>query len=191
MEKRDGDIYERLQQGDSLAVGDLYDRYEGLIYRYLYARTFRHEVAEDLCSKTFMKAIEALHRFELRGQGFAPWLYSIARNALLDFMRKNKAAQPGMEAIERLASDEDVPGAYERTEQAEEIRRAVETLAAPKREIVLLRVWEELSYDDIAVVVGKSAAHCRMIYHRSMKELRSVLELGLISIILLIAGHDV
>ena len=185
METPDGDIYEGIQRGDPRAVGKLFDRYERRIYRYLYARTFRQEAAEDLCSQTFLKAIEAIDRFEPRGRGFAPWLYSIARNLLIDHVRKSrgKASQPGIEAIERMPGSENIEGGYERAEQAAEIRKAVSELAPEKREIVLLRTWEDMSYDDIADIVGKTAAHCRTIYHRSMKELRTLLAATLIMLL--------
>src|SRR5688500_1355368 len=77
----------RASKGDPAAFGALYDRHFTAVYRYVYYRVRDDAEAEDLTSDVFMKALRAIRRYEPR-QAFLAWLYRIARNAVIDHVRR-------------------------------------------------------------------------------------------------------
>ena len=75
---------------DVQAFGKLYDRYFEGIFEFIYRRTDDEELADDLCSQTFVKALENLKRYEFRGLPFSAWLYRIATNEVNRHFNKKK-----------------------------------------------------------------------------------------------------
>ena len=75
------------QGGDAWAFGMIFDHYHVSIYRYIASRVHRPSDAEDLTQLVFVKALEALPRYESRGIPFGGWLFRLARNAVIDHVR--------------------------------------------------------------------------------------------------------
>ena len=75
------------QAGDAWAFGCLFDHYHLPVYRYVASRVRRPSDAEDLTQLVFVKALEALPRYEARGIPFGGWLFRLARNAIIDQVR--------------------------------------------------------------------------------------------------------
>ena len=75
------------RDGDSWAFGMIFDHYHDSIYRFIASRVHRPTDAEDLTQHVFVKALEALPRYEARGIPFGGWLFRLARNAVIDFVR--------------------------------------------------------------------------------------------------------
>ena len=75
------------QQGDAWAFGMIFDHYHESIYRFIASRVHRPSDAEDLTQHVFVKALEALPRYESRGIPFGGWLFRLARNAVIDHVR--------------------------------------------------------------------------------------------------------
>jgi RNA polymerase sigma-70 factor (ECF subfamily) len=155
----------------------LYTAYVKRIYAYVYRRVLDRQIAEDIVSITFMKALEGIKSFDARKGNFSSWIYRIARNAMTDHFR---AAHPtdDIDAAWDLSSDDDVEKDVKLREQRAVLRDALKTLDANKREIVLLRIWEDLSYKEIAAITGKSEANCKMIFSRAVASLRTTLPLA-------------
>ena len=78
------------QAGDPEAFGRLFDHYHELVYRYIVSRVGRPSDAEDLTQLVFVKALEALPRYEQRGVPFGGWLFRLARNVVIDFVRTRR-----------------------------------------------------------------------------------------------------
>src|SRR6266487_3920579 len=90
----DGETLDRLvaetQGGDPEAFGRIFDEFHGAIYRFVASRVGRPSDAEDLTQLVFVKALEALPRYEVRGVPFGGWLFRLARNATFDYLRTNR-----------------------------------------------------------------------------------------------------
>jgi len=155
----------------------LYRQYVKPIYGFIYRRTLARETAEDLTSATFMKALEKIGQYKPSKGPFAAWLYTIARNAITDHFRSHRE-HADIENVWDLSSDDDIQANVETIVDFDKVRAALHTLDAAKREIVLLRIWEGLSYKEIAAITGKSEGNCKVIFSRAIDALRSDLPMA-------------
>src|SRR5687768_14753475 len=87
--------------GDAEAFGRIFDAYAGPIHRFIASRVNRPSDAEDLTQLVFVKALEALPRYEARGIPFGGWLFRLARNAIIDQARTRKDHLPLLLAVTR------------------------------------------------------------------------------------------
>ncbi len=163
------------QKGNLEEFDLLYTRHVEAIYKYLYRRTLLRATAEDLTSTTFLKALESIRSFNPRKGEFRTWLYRIARNTLIDHYRNPALKTVDIESVWDLPSEEITSLHLEQSMNADALRKALSTLTNAQREVVMLRIWEGLSYKEISDLTGKSEANCKMIFSRSVSGLRSEL----------------
>ncbi len=161
----------------------LYDKYATPIYRFTYYRTFDRQLAEDLTSQTFLKAMERIGTFRSSKGNFGAWLYQIARNTVTDHFRAARPVDVLDEESPVAASDDPKGDAANRLQFAQ-VRKALQGLDPLKRDIVMMRLWDGLSYKEIAAVVGKSEGNCKVIFCRTLDGLRSQLGPAMISLLL-------
>ena len=141
----------RCKSGETEAFGVLYDKYLDPIYRFVYYKTFSKEAAEDLTSDVFHKAFEKLTTFDASKGEFSTWLYRIARNRVIDYYRTRKVTDPIDDAFD-VGADERTPETLDAIAALGKVTAYLETLDAKQREIIMLRVWEERSYREIAAI---------------------------------------
>jgi RNA polymerase sigma-70 factor (ECF subfamily) len=165
-------LLERCRRGDLDAFDPLYQEYVTRIYSYLYRRTMDKDTAEDLTSITFMKALEKISSYDSSRGVFAAWLYRIARNSLMDHFRSFRPNQD-IEDVWDLASDDDTTKRLKDRENVEAVHEALQHIDPEKREIILLRLWDGLSYKEIAEITGKTESNCKVIFSRTVAELRT------------------
>lgn len=139
------------------AFGELYKRYLGRVYGYLRARTSSDEDAADLAQQVFIRAMDALPRYQPRGVPFAAWLFQIARNAVIDSQRRRRVTVSWELAPEALLprDEQDPESIALRREAARRVRAILEGLDAEKRELLMLRYVAGLTVRETASVVGK------------------------------------
>ncbi|MEK7583625.1 MAG: sigma-70 family RNA polymerase sigma factor [Patescibacteria group bacterium] len=162
----------RCQEGHTEEFGSLYDRYIRKIYDFIYFKTMHRETAEDLTSQTFMKAFQNIQSFREGAGTFSAWLYRIARNTVIDHYRTRKETR-SLEDAWDLGADDETPRDIDTRDRLAKVHDAVQKLPAQQRDIIMLRVWSELSFKEIAAVVGKSEASCKMAFSRSLAKLRT------------------
>ncbi len=165
---KDDAIYvTRCKSGETEAFGVLYDKYLDPIYRFVYYKTFSKEAAEDLTSDVFHKALEKLTTFDQSKGDFSTWLYRIARNRVIDYYRTKKVTDPIDDAFD-VGIDERTPETLDAIAALGKVTAYLETLDAKQREIIMLRVWEERSYREIAAIVGGTEDSVKMAFSRSI-----------------------
>ena len=184
---------ERAKNGDASAFGELYARYRDAIYRYVAFRVSDARDAEDLTGYVFLRAWEALPRYEPRGYRFTSWLYRIAHNLVADHHRGRAAYVTAPLEVGADVPEEQQPTTLERVIAAEEaatLTRAVARLPAEQREVVLLRFVHGLSHTDIAQRLAKSQGASRVILHRALATLNQMLRSSLVAVlaVLLLVG---
>lgn len=154
------------------------------VYKYLYRRTLVKEIAEDLTSITFMKALENFRSFDPSKGAVRAWLYRIARNSLIDHYRHPSRSTVSIENVWDLPSDELTTLAAERAIDAKAVHEGLSKLKPLQRELVLLRMWEGLSYKEISVILGKSEGNCKVLFSRTIAELRKTMPLSVLLLLL-------
>ncbi len=167
----DSSYVAKVQLGNTEAFGVLYDRYLDKIYRFIYYKTFSKEVAEDLTSDVFHKALTKIGSFDSEKGNFSAWLYRIARNSVIDHYRTKKS-DVSLDDTFDVGVDERTPEALDAIAGLGQVTEYLQTLTAKQREIIMLRVWEEKSYREIAEIVGGTEDAVKMTYSRSIRDLR-------------------
>jgi RNA polymerase sigma-70 factor, ECF subfamily len=166
---------------DPAAFAPLYDAYVDLVWRYAMKRLANEERAADATSQVFIKAIAALPKYrpQMRGDGttFRSWLMLIARNVVIDEVRRHRpaldldapSAQPWM--VDRGRSPEEAAIA---SEERETVRRGIAKLPAKQQRIVQMRAMG-LKASEIADTLGMTVAGVRTANHRAYSRLREIL----------------
>ena len=161
-------------QKDPATFGKLYDRYVQPIYRYVYSRVGSSHEAEDITSQTFMAAYEALGRYQERDQ-FSAWLFRIARNKINDYFRHSQH-EARLEAEEEKLEQEDVLGTLIRAEELSRIRFIVRHLSEEEQELLRLRYVADLSFVEIADLLGRREDTVKKSVYRLLARLKSQME---------------
>ena len=170
------------QDGNTEAFGLIYDHHVRTIYNFIYYKVFDKETAEDLTSQTFFKALRNVSSIDPE-RPVISWLYKIAHNSVLDHYRSSRPKEDIDDHWDLADEDVDVVGKLDTHVDMKRIEKYLKQLSSLEREIIFMRVWEELPYQAIAEIVGKSEANCKMIYSRSIKKLKSLIPLALFFLI--------
>lgn len=161
---------------DSAAFGILYETHLDRVYRYVYYRVGSTAEAEDLTEQVFLKAWEAIERYEARGVPFIAWLYRLAHNLVVDYYRARRPTMP----LEDVAEAEE-PGAntldsVENELDAEEVRLAVRKLSPEHQQLIVLRFVEGLSHAEVAQITGKTEGATRVVQYRALQSLAKAMQ---------------
>jgi len=183
MEILEQQIIRQCQKGNLEQFEKLYDVYSEKIYRFIYYKTHHRPTAEDLTSQTFMKALDNIQTFRSAKGSFPAWIYRIARNNVIDYYRTKKS-NINISDVWDLHLDEDIERDTINKEKLEEVMRYLESIDKEHREIVIMRVWDGLSYKQISEIMNKSEENCRVIFCRSIGKLRKEVVLSLLVILL-------
>lgn len=177
-------IIKKCQQGELTEFSRLYDHYLRPIYDFIYYKTYHQETAEDLTSQTFIKALEKINTYKAGKGTFKSWLYKIAQNTVIDYWRARKS-EANIEDIWDLSADDPIEVDLEVKENLNRIKKYLQQLKPRQRNVLIMRLWQELSYKEIADNLDLSEANCKMIYSRAMKNLRQAMPLSVWIIFLL------
>lgn len=161
--------------GDVASVGRLYDSLVGPIYRYVGLRVHRREDAEDLTQIVFERIVSSLPRYRSRGRPFEAWAFRIARNAVIDHVRRDRAHEPLGDGHD-AGHDETPDTLTVRGEEIRELRTAIATLTHDQQEALALRFAAGLSAEEAAVVMGRRAGTVRGLTFRAIASLRRRLQ---------------
>lgn len=169
------------RSGDAQAFGRIFDHYHQPIYRYIASRVQRPTDAEDLTQIVFVKALEALPRYESRGVPFGGWLFRLARNAVIDFAR-TRHDHADLDAAAETAADTAGPDQIAATRQAiDAVGAALAALTDEQRDAISLRFFAGLSAREAAVAMGKQEGTVRGLQFRAIAALRR--QLGISAVI--------
>jgi RNA polymerase sigma-70 factor, ECF subfamily len=167
----------RAIQRDEDAFGELYDRHVVRVYRHLYYMVGRQPEAEDLTAQTFLKAWEAIDRYQVRGAPFVSWLLRIAHNLGVSYLRSKRESSELHDGIVDTKERRDPEWSYQQTAEEELVREAIMLLREEQRQVIILRFIEDLDYREVAEIIGKSVAAIRVIQHRALNSLRKQMKL--------------
>ncbi len=154
----------------------LYEKYAQAIFYFVFRRTNEAEVAEDITSQTFLKALEKLHTFQDRGVPFSAWLYKIATNEVNLYYRKSQTI-PVISLEETFAhrlADESPENVNE--EALAELAKVLSDLDQDDLLLLQLRFYEEKSFKEIAFILEIQEATAKMRVYRLLERLKEQLK---------------
>ena len=151
------------------ALAAVYDFYARRIYRYFYSRVENSEDADDLTAQTFLSVIEALPRYQHRGQ-FTAWIFQIARSKAMDFFRRDHSKAQKEVGLSGIVFDETLEKAIQ-GQTVETLRLMIQLLDEDERELLRLRFVVDLSYVEIAELLGRKEDAVRKSVKRIIERL--------------------
>ncbi|WP_322795510.1 RNA polymerase sigma factor [Tepidiforma sp.] len=166
-------IVEAAQQGDQQALAALYDHYFPRVYRYVASRLSSTEDAEDVTTEIFLRVIENLRTFTFRGLPFGAWVFRIARNEIVSFVRRQKLRSNTAPLSESIADP--APDHVEELHTQltlEVVRQAAERLPEAQRQVIALRFGAGLSVAETAKVLGKTENNVKVLQHKAIAKLQ-------------------
>jgi RNA polymerase sigma-70 factor (ECF subfamily) len=172
-------LVEEARSGDSWAFGRLFDHFHEPIYRYIASRIQRPSDAEDLTQLVFVKALEALPRYEARGVPFGGWLFRLARNAVIDFVRTRHEHSELDTIVEQAGGDAGPDQVAVTREEIDAVAVALAALTEEQREAIALRFFAGLSAREAAEAMGRQEGTVRGLQFRAIAALRRQLRIHL------------
>lgn len=169
LEENAADLVRRAQTGDSQAFALIYDTFIKKIYDFIFYKTMHQQIAEDLTSQTFLKAWKNISQF--KDGNFSAWLYTIARNIVVDYYRSQKETL-AVEDYWDLKSDNDVLKEVDDRLKIEKLHQGLARLKVSEREILMLRLWQDLPFKEIALILDKNEGAAKMSFARAMESLK-------------------
>lgn len=169
---------EQARAGDSTAVGYLYERYVDRIYRYILLKVGDPHEAEDLTGQVFVRMIEAIGGFQWQGVSFQAWLYRIAHNLVVDYLRqRSRRPQVALEPLEgTLLADGDDPYTWaEAADFRDHLRGALARLTDLQAQVITLKFGGGLSNAEVGRVLGRSEGAVKALQHSALANLNKLL----------------
>jgi len=184
--KRDLILINRaLETGDPKAYNELMKLYRDPIYFMLYEKVHDQELAKDLTIEALGKAFKKLHMYT-PDYAFSTWLYTVARNNCIDYLRKHKLPTVSIDKMmlnedgkrnnfDLVSKDLDPEQTMEKKQRIAILRQIVDQLKPKYRDLVKLRYFKELSYEEIATTLDVPLGTVKAQLHRSREQLFKIM----------------
>lgn len=170
----DEDVMAQVQNGDLDRMSVLFDRYQSPLYQFFRRQSLDSSASEDLVQEVFVRVMRFRGTYRA-GATFRSWLYQIARNTRIDYLRRALRETTVDDSFgDTFTTEAAVDTALEASDQARMLRRALARLPERKREVLLLSRYQGLKYKEIADLMGCDVNTIKVRIHRSVQELREV-----------------
>lgn len=175
------ELYRKESHAD--AFEELCKRYTVPLYRFSVSFMRTGDDAEDVVQKTFIKMWKNLHTFD-SSKKFSVWIYTIARRTALDEIKKRKTLSfSSLSREDELPFEETVEDVQAFTEESlanlrdvNAFEEILKTLPPEKAEIIFLKLYEDMTFEEIGEMTGRPMNTVKSVYRRSMEMVRNVLE---------------
>ena len=174
---KDNQLVELAQYGDAHALAVLHDRHWQAIYTYIYYRVFDQALAEDLTADVFVRMVEAIDRYQDRGKTILPWLYTISKNRVTDYFRKN-GKEPSIVSLEEnpVIDNSDPEETIIDRSDIDCVKSALKHLTELQRQVVIGKFIEGRSNREVAELIDRSEGSIKSLQHRALAALRRIIE---------------
>jgi len=179
------DLVERSQKKDKEAFSRLFDFYYDKIIRYVFRRTLDVEYSKDITSNVFLKALDNIESFKWRNgiNSFNAWIFKIATNEVNQYFRKQNRYKLIIDDPEirfNLKDESNLSLEIEKKIDNDKylmiLNKAIKELKPIYQDIIHLRYFEEMSYDEISEALKKNESTVRVYAKRAIEELEKILE---------------
>lgn len=175
-------LVERAQAGDAEAFGELYDRYVDQVYRYIAYRVGSTQLAEDLTSETFLRALRRISSFTWQGRDVGAWFVTISRNLIADHYKSGRyRLELTTDDVSESSSAPTISGPEAEVLEAMQnkvLLEAIKKLNAEQQECVVLRFLQSLSVAETAQIMGKNEGAIKALQYRAIRTLGRLLPEG-------------
>lgn len=160
------------QEGRNEAFSTVYEHFIDKIYRFVFHKTMDDETTQDIVSDVFFKAFKSIERFSgTTEQELSSWIYRIAYNSVIDHYRTQKE-HTDLEVIEEThGTSTDYASQIDGNMTLENVLGYLETIPEEQKNILIMRIWDDLSYKEIAEITGKNVDACKKIVSRIMAQI--------------------
>jgi RNA polymerase sigma-70 factor (ECF subfamily) len=169
-ETTDEQVIERVTAGDTEAFGLLVRKYEDFVYTLARGLVASDIAAADIAQETFLRAYRAMRRFEKKA-AFKTWLYRIAYNVAMNYLKKAKRSVPPAESDEDGITQSDVSTATRLL-----LKRLIDMMRPEYRAMIMLHYYDDLKYEEIAEVLNCPLGTVKVRLYRAKIELRALWE---------------
>ncbi|XVU30671.1 ECF subfamily RNA polymerase sigma factor, BldN family [Actinoplanes sp. CA-054009] len=177
-------LVERAQAGEAEAFGLIYDRYVDTVFRFVYFRVGNRQLAEDLTSDTFLRALKRIGSFTWQGRDLGAWLVTIARNLVADHFKSGRYRLE-VTTGDVLDADREDRGPEGSPESAVvdhitnvALLTAVKQLNPEQQECIVLRFLQGFSVAETAQTMGKNEGAIKALQYRAVRALARLLPEG-------------
>ena len=173
------DLVDRAKNS-SEAFGELYNVYYDQIFGYALRRIADIDVAKDITSEVFFKALKNIGEFQWRGVSYSHWLYRIANREILDHYNKRKRETSYEVAdADNTALQEELIAAQNEINKHDEyldLQSYISKLPPKYQEVITLKYFEDLSIAEITQILQKPEGTVKSLLHRGVEQLRKIME---------------
>jgi RNA polymerase sigma-70 factor (ECF subfamily) len=170
-EHSDIELVRQFKSGDSRAFDAIVERFQDRVYRLACVWLYDAQNAPDATQEVFVRSYTGLRRFRFRSEPFT-WLYRTTRNVCSEFNRVRRTEALEQEPVDASAAPEQDVTDYER---ARRVRQTVARLPARQQEVVMLRIFEDLSVGETAKLMGCREGTVKALLHRATNNLKRVI----------------
>jgi RNA polymerase sigma-70 factor (ECF subfamily) len=169
------------QDGDTEAFASLYDRYVDVVFRYVLFRVGDRELAEDVTSETFLRALRRIGTVSYQGRDVGAWFVTIARNLVLDHVKSSRFR---LEVVAADVADDtkQVQVGPEQQVMSNATRatllECIDQLGDDQRECIVLRFLQGLSVAETAKIMNRNDGAVKALQHRAVRRLAQLLPEG-------------
>lgn len=176
MSSQDARLAQRAKEGDEAAFAEIYNRHYQDIYTYLYYRVNDAEAAQDLAGEVFVRLVERIDSFTYRGRPILAWLYTVARNLLIDHQRQQAKAR-ALPLDEQLVADSaGPPETADRRLARDCLNRSLKHLTEEQQRVILHKMLEGRSNAEVAILMDKTEGAIKSLQHRALASLRRAMK---------------
>lgn len=154
---------------DAVQQEQLYVEYYPKVFAYISYRVDNHSDAEDLASTVFLKVIKNFSRFDSEKSSVSTWIYSITRNTVIDYFRKNRVDSP---LSDEMISSENVEESVLREELLDKLAASLEKMDRRERNIIVLHYYHRKPLSEIASVMNISYSYIKVLHKKAVAQLR-------------------
>jgi len=180
----DEELIKKVKKGDDTAFQELMSRYTKHIFNFILQYVKVREEAEDVSQDTFFKVWKYMKRFK-EDMKFKPWLFTIARNTALDYIKKKKALtfssiegdeDDSFNFADTISDNEPLPPElFARKELANELLGAMTDLHPDHRSVLMMHYHEDMTFEEIAEIMKKPMNTVKSWHHRSLLKVKTKL----------------
>ncbi len=175
MSENDKQLIEDFQEGDEFAFISIYNRYKTPLYAFCVKMLGDQELARDVVQETFLRVYENRHRLSNSG-AFKAWIFTIARNQCLNQIRRARWQVPFEDEREATSFTQETPvSRLEKSERITLVSHFINELKPEYREVVVLREYQNMSYEDIAAITRSTLSAVKSRLFKARRKLAAMI----------------